>query len=169
MRKTSFSNDVLPLKNKLYRLALHITLNKMEAEDIVQETMLRVWSRRDSWDEIESIDAYCLTICRNLSLDKAKSQANNSLTIEESRTAANADDSYSANPEARTEARDKINLVRKIMDSLPEKQRSAMHLRDFDGKSYKEIAAIMEISEDQVKVSIFRARQTIKRILRDIR
>jgi RNA polymerase sigma-70 factor (ECF subfamily) len=48
------------------------------------------------------------------------------------------------------------------METLPEKQRTAMQLRDFEGKTYKEIASIMEISEEQVKVSIFRARQTVK-------
>ena len=49
-----------------------------------------------------------------------------------------------------------------LFDNLPEKQRSVMQLRDFEGKSYKEIAAILNISEEQVKVNIFRARQAIK-------
>ena len=58
--------------------------------------------------------------------------------------------------------RDRIRLVRRLIDSLPEKQRSCMQLRDIEGKSYKEIAAILEISEEQVKVNIYRARQTVK-------
>ena len=53
MKKISFENDILPLKNELYRLALRITLNPAEAEDVVQDTMIKVWSRRDGWDEIE--------------------------------------------------------------------------------------------------------------------
>jgi RNA polymerase sigma-70 factor (ECF subfamily) len=53
-------------------------------------------------------------------------------------------------------------LVRRLIDSLPEKQRSVMQLRDIEGKSYKEIADIMAISEEQVKVNIFRARQAIR-------
>ena len=48
MKNISFRNDVLPLKNVLYRLALRITLNKEEAEDIVQDTLMKVWNRRDS-------------------------------------------------------------------------------------------------------------------------
>ena len=48
------------------------------------------------------------------------------------------------------------------MGQLPEKQRTCMQLRDVEGKSYKEIAAVMGITEQQVKVNIFRARQTIK-------
>ena len=76
MKKISFRNDILPLKNELYRLALRITLNPAEAEDIVQETMIKVWNRRDQWDEIESIEAFCLTICRNLALDKMHKMEN---------------------------------------------------------------------------------------------
>ena len=54
-------------------------------------------------------------------------------------------------------------LVKAIIDRLPEKQRTAMQLRDFEGKTYREIALIMGVSEDQVKINIFRARQTIKK------
>ena len=57
---------------------------------------------------------------------------------------------------------DRIALIRRLIDTLPEKQRSCMQLRDFEGKSYKEIATILDVSEEQVKINIFRARQTIK-------
>ena len=55
MREISFRNDILPLKDKLYRLALRITLNSAEAEDVVQDTMIRVWNKRDEWPQFESI------------------------------------------------------------------------------------------------------------------
>jgi RNA polymerase sigma-70 factor (ECF subfamily) len=58
--------------------------------------------------------------------------------------------------------RDRVERVRGLMNRLPEKQRTCMQLRDVEGKSYKEIAAVMNITEQQVKVNIFRARQTIK-------
>jgi len=70
--------------------------------------------------------------------------------------------SYASNPEEQAMQQDKLTLIRHLINSLPEKQRSAMQLRDFEGKSYKEIAQIMDISEEQVKVNIFRARQTIR-------
>ena len=160
MKKISFRNDVLPLKNELFRLALRITLNHAEAEDVVQETMMKVWNRRDRWDEIDSIEAFCLTTCRNISLDKMKKAENQNPSLEAGHDAP--DYSYSSNPEAQAEQRDKIRLIRRLIDTLPEKQRSCMQLRDFEGKSYKEIAQILAISEEQVKVNIFRARQTIK-------
>lgn len=160
MKKIDFRTDVLPLKNELYRLALRITLNHAEAEDVVQETMIRVWNRREQWDTIENIEAFCLTICRNLALDRSKLAERQNASLDEGIDAA--DHSYNANPEEQTVQRDRVELVRRLIDQLPEKQRSCMQLRDIEGKSYKEIAEVMGITEQQVKVNIFRARQTIK-------
>lgn len=161
MKKISFRTDVLPLKNELFRLALRITLNKADAEDVVQETMIRVWNRREQWQQIESIEAFCLTICKNLALDRQKRMETRNTSLEEVGHDA-PDNSYSANPEEQAVQRDKVERVRKLMNQLPEKQRICIQLRDVEGKSYKEIATIMDITEQQVKVNIFRARQTVK-------
>ena len=161
MKKINFRNDILPLKNELYRLALRITLNPAEAEDVVQETMIKIWNRRDQWDEIESIEAFSLTICRNLAVDKMSKIEGQNQSLDEVANDA-PDRSYSSNPEEQAMQQDRIELIRRLIGQLPEKQRSAMQLRDFEGKSYKEIAAIMGISEEQVKVNIFRARQAIR-------
>ena len=55
MQEISFRNDILPLKDKLFRLALRITLDRAEAEDVVQDTMIRVWNKRDEWSQFESV------------------------------------------------------------------------------------------------------------------
>lgn len=161
MKNISFRNDILPLKNELYRLALRITLDHAEAEDVVQETMIKVWNRREQWNQIESIEAFCLTICHNLSLDKLKRMDNQAQSLD-TQSHDTPDRSYAANPEEQAMQQDRIRLVRQLIDNLPAKQRSIMQLREIEGKSYKEIAAILSISEEQVKVNIFRARQTIK-------
>ena len=164
MKQTSFRTDVLPLKNELFRLALRITLNRADAEDVVQETMLKVWNRREQWQEIESMEAFCLTICRNLALDRQKSMEQQTASLYSTDFTGDnvADTSYHSNPEEQAVQRDRVALVRRLMEQLPEKQRTCMQLRDVEGKSYKEIAAVMSITEQQVKVNIFRARQTIK-------
>ena len=154
-----FRNDVLPLKNELYRLALRITLNREEAEDVVQDTLLKVWNRRNEWQTIESIEAYSLTVCRNLALDAMKRMGNHVESIED--TGADSVDRASTPYELMMQ-KDRISLVRQLINSLPEKQRSCMQLRDIEGKPYKDIAAILGITEEQVKVNIFRARQAIK-------
>lgn len=160
MKIISFQTDILPLKNELFRLALRITQNRFEAEDVVQETMLKVWKGRSEWDKIDSIEAYCLTACRNLSLDKMRHMDNQVQNIEQE--SEPADQSYSANPEEQAVQHDRLQLVRQLISQLPEKQRTCMQLRDVEGKSYRDIATIIGISEEQVKVNIFRARQTIR-------
>jgi RNA polymerase sigma-70 factor (ECF subfamily) len=160
MKSISFQTDILPLKNELYRLALRITMNTAEAEDVVQETMMKVWSRREQWDQIESMEAFCLTICRNLALDKLRRMDNQTMPLDTSIDPK--DQRVGANPEEQAVQSDRIQLVRQLISQLPEKQRSCMQLRDLEGKSYKDIATILSITEDQVKINIFRARQTIK-------
>ena len=161
MKEISFRTDVLPLKNELFRLALRITLNRADAEDVVQETMLKVWNRRQQWEQIESIEAFCITICRNLALDRLKKADNQNASLDEEGYDT-PDSSYAANPEEQAMQRDKVECVRMLINQLPEKQRTCMQLRDVEGKAYKEIAAILDITEQQVKINIFRARQTIK-------
>ncbi len=160
MKNISFQTDILPLKNELFRLALSVTQNRVEAEDVVQETMIKAWSRRAEWPQIENIEAFCLTICRNLALDKVRRMDNQVQTLEQEDEPA--DNSYYSNPEERTVQRDSLQMVRMLINQLPEKQRTCMQLRDVEGKSYRDIAAIMNITEQQVKINIFRARQTVR-------
>ena len=160
MKQISFQSDILPLKNELYRMALRITMNAADAEDVVQETMMKVWNRRDQWDQIESIEAFCLTICRNLSLDKVRRMDNQAQTLDAAYDPK--DQGVASNPEEQAIQSDRVRLVRQMISQLPEKQRSCMQLRDMEGKSYKDIATVLDITEEQVKVNIFRARQTIR-------
>lgn len=156
-----FRRDILPLKDRLYRLALRITLSKQDAEDVVQDTMIKLWNRRDSWNEIQSIEAFAMTICRNIALDHLKLHDSKNASLD-ALMIERPDRGQS--PLENLQHNDSIECVRAIMNSLPEKQRTCMQLRDFEGKSYKEIAEILAISEEQVKINIFRARKTVKEI-----
>lgn len=82
MKKISFRNDILPMKDTLFRLALRITLSREEAEDIVQDTLIKVWNRRESWDTIDNIEAFSLTICRNMALDRLRLHDNQNTSLD---------------------------------------------------------------------------------------
>ena len=160
MKPISFQSDILPLKNELFRMALRITQNREEAEDVVQETMIKVWNRRDQWDQLESIEAFCLTICRNLSLDKLRRMDNQVQSLGDDIDPT--DFSHSANPEQVAIQNDRTQTVRQLISELPERLRTCMQLRDIEGKSYRDIATVLDITEQQVKVNIFRARQAVR-------
>ena len=165
MKKISFRDDVLPMKNRLYRLALRITLNPAEAEDAVQDTLIKVWEHREEWERIESIEAYAHTICRNIALDMAGKAGYGNVQLNEELRVKNEESSMfnvQCSMFNEFEQKERLSLVKKIMDTLPEVQRSIMELRDIEGKTYQEIGNILKLSESQVKVYLHRARTSIR-------
>ena len=158
MKEISFRDDILPLKDKLFRVALRITLDRAEAEDIVQETLIKVWNKREEWNSLDSVEAYCLTLTKNLAIDlREKMDARTEeLTEQHDRT---QDD---ANPYEELEQKERLMWVHRLMEELPEKQRKIMQMRDIEEKSYKENAQSLDTTEEQVKINLFRARQKVK-------
>lgn len=159
MENISFRTAVLPLGDKLYRLALRITLNRAEAEDVVQDTLLKVWEHRNEWEQINNLEAFAIATCRNRALDVLKRAGRKTAPLDvvdnRQQTADNGQQSL--------EAREQLSLVRRLMDGLPEVQRTIMLMRDIEGQTYQEIAQVLDISETQVKVYLHRARTKVKK------
>ncbi len=166
MQEVDFINDVLPLKDKLFRLAWRITLNKEDAEDIVQDTLVKVWNQREEWSAIQNPEAYSITICRNLALDRSKRAAQSNLRLTPDK-GENIHDPRPIADETMSHS-ETLSLVRKAMDELPELQRTMMLLRDIEGKTYREIADLLAVPETQVKVYLHRARLKIKTKIEEI-
>ena len=160
MSLEAFKTRVLPVKNKLYRFAYRLLGDDSEAQDVVQEVLIKVWDRREQMDELENMEAWCMRITRNLSYDKLKSRTR--------RRTETLDKGYDISspaensPDRRTEQKDMMRMIRKFMNDLPEKQRHVMQLRDVEGYSYKEISEILDMDLSQVKVNLFRARKKIR-------
>jgi len=164
MENVSFRTTVLPLSDKLFRLALRITMNRAEAEDVVQDTLLKVWEHRSEWEQIDNLEAFAIATCRNRAIDLVKRTGRNTKSLEEIENSQPS----TINSQASLEAREQLSLVRRLMDGLPELQRTIMLLRDIEGKTYQEIAELLGISETQVKVYLHRARTKIKEWITNI-
>lgn len=159
MKQIDFRRDLLPLKDKLFRLALRITLNAPEAEDLTQDTLIKVWNKREELGDISNLEAFCMTTCRNMALDLIARKERETLSIET--PGIDASDN-GRTPEEELEHQDKLRQVHKLFQALPEAQRTAMQLRDIEGLSYAEAAEAMQLSEAAFKVTLHRARKTIK-------
>lgn len=158
MQEISFRNDILPLKDKLFRLALRITLDRAEAEDVVQDTLVKVWSKRDEWSRFGSVEAYCLVVAKNLAIDRSRNrEAHNVELTPEMEEAPGIESPYDSLVHD-----ERMRIINQLVDELPEKQRLIMQLRDIEGESYKKIASVLNLTEEQVKVNLFRARQKVK-------
>lgn len=164
MENISFRTTVMPLSDRLFRLALRITMNRAEAEDVVQDTLLRVWELRSEWGQINNLEAFAIATCRNRALDVVKRVGRNaaSLDVVDDRRHEAADSGLKS-----LEAREQLSLIRRLMDGLPEVQRTIMLLRDIEGKTYQEIAQVLDVSETQVKVYLHRARTKIREGLKN--
>lgn len=151
----------MPLKDKLFRLALRITFDRAEAEDVVQDTMIRVWNKREEWTQFGSIEAYCLTVAKNLAIDRSQKKEAQNVEL----TPEMEEESEISGPYDQLVNNERMSIIHRLINELPEKQRLIMQLRDIEGESYKEIAKILNLTEEQVKVNLFRARQKVKQRL----
>ncbi|MDR3118966.1 MAG: RNA polymerase sigma factor [Mediterranea sp.] len=161
MQEINFRDDILPLKDKLFRLALRITFNRAEAEDIVQDTLIRVWDKREEWSQFGSIEAYCIAVARNLAIDRSQKKEAQHLQITPGMEEIGG--KGISNPHEQLADNERIRLIHELINNLPEKQRLVMQMRDVEGAAYKEIAEALGLTEEQVKVNLFRARQKIKK------
>jgi RNA polymerase sigma-70 factor (ECF subfamily) len=161
-----FRRDILPLKNVLFRTALRITQNREEAEDAVQDTLLRLWERRDELLSIRNIEAFAITAMRNLLLDRMALAHNRDVSLDEE--LHDRQDTNQPTAHDILVHDESIGYIQRIIDQLPEKQRTALQLRDIEGMSYREIAEIMATTESDVKISIYRGRTYLKQHCRHL-
>lgn len=158
MNLKAFKSRVLPTKDKLFRFALSITHDRAEAEDVVQEVFIKLWDQRLDLEVIQNMEAWCMRLTRNLSIDKLRSKHRRTNPIE-----AGFDlETSEASPLERTEQQDTVALVRAFIRRLPDKQQQVMQLRDIEGFTYQEISDTLGIPLNQVKVNLHRARQAVR-------
>ena len=76
-----FKINLLPLKNKLFRLSLSILNNRDDAEDAVQEVYIKIWKMHEKLNNLKNIEAFMMTVTRNQCIDKLKSKRNRFLSL----------------------------------------------------------------------------------------
>jgi RNA polymerase sigma factor (sigma-70 family) len=164
MQINFFNQHIVPVQSKLYRFALKITGNSFEAEDVVQEVMEKIWkSPEDQIEKVQNWEAWCMMLTRNKSIDKKRSVQNK--RTENLEGGVLQISSNTMNPAQNAESNDTVQNIRNLMQQLPDKQRLVMHLRDIEDMTYDEIAETLEISLEQVKTYLHRARKFIKQNL----
>lgn len=163
MTAEEFNTELLPAKNKLFRLSLRLLTNKQEAEDTVQEAFLKIWNMRNDLGKYRSKEALLVTMTRNLCLDKLKSKKNKFTSLNE-----NINQHSAHNPLQISEQSDQIRQVKKLIQTLPEQQKTIIHLRDIEGYNYDEIIEITGFKLNYVRVNLSRARTKIRDLIQKI-
>ena len=163
MESKEFKKRILPLGQPLYRFAAGLLKDSHEAEDVVQDIFLKLWSMRDKMEEIKNISAFAYTMTRNVCLDKLKSKRikyyDNALPGIPEPSVNDPD------PGSVVDMKDSADRVKVLISNLPEQQKAIIHLRDIDGYSYEEISEIMNMEINTIRVALSRARRFVRESL----
>ena len=152
------------MKDKLFRYALRFVKDGETAEDVVQDVMYKLWQKRQEVDEIENLEAWMMVLTRNRALDILRKVKDNQVNLDEAYSVSD----QSPIPDKQMENADLITQLHACLDQLPEKQRNVFHLREIEQMTYEEICTTTGFNLDDVKVSLFRARKHIQRMLSKI-
>ncbi len=157
MDQLEFRDFVRAHQNKIFRFAMRLMQREEEAKDIVQDVLIKIWDKRGDLDKIDNLDGWMFTVTRNLCIDRIRARKSH-LDINTQVQVADKQD----NPHETTSKSQLMNLIKKLINEMPEKQKLVIHLRDIEGLSYDEIAQACSIPLAQVKVNLHRARLSLK-------
>ncbi|MCB0503294.1 MAG: sigma-70 family RNA polymerase sigma factor [Bacteroidetes bacterium] len=158
MQPKAFNEWVQPLSNKLYSSALRLVVNREDAKDIVQEVVLKLWEKRNELDTIEYPEAWAMKIVMNKSLDWLKKHKPIYMDLNDNVFQVNTSDDISKH----LHHQEQLNTIHHLVQQMKPLQKAIFELREIQGRSYTEIAELLEIDINQVKVNLHRIRKKLK-------
>jgi RNA polymerase sigma factor (sigma-70 family) len=146
----------------IYRVSLRVTGDREIAEDLCHEAFIKLMQRSDLLPDLEQSKYWLIRVVKNLSLNyekrKTREKAAYTRLTRLSRGVADSSEKQIMREETRSN-------VQSALDALPFNLRAPLVFREYGDLSYKEIGAILGISESNVKVRIFRARERLEKTL----
>ncbi len=150
MTVKEYNISVDQFSDNIFRFAMKHLKNEMSANDIVQETFTKVWEKHEDIS-FEKVKSYLFTTAYHAIIDWSKKEKRSGDMEHAQEQAGATEDNF-----------DLKEVLEEALNTLPEKQKAVILLRDYEGYSYDEIAEITELSASQVKVYIFRARKALQ-------
>ncbi len=152
MNQETFKNTVFVLKDKLYRFANRFLEHQEDAYDLVQEVMLKLWEKRGQLEQLQNIEAFSMQMVRNMAYNKIDKLGRQAKYLNQ------------LPPDIQPEKYPSLTkeLILKMIDELPEKQRLVMYLRDVEEYEIGDIAEMAGLEENAVRVNLSRARTTVR-------
>ena len=137
----------------MFRLACSILGRSDEAQDMMQDVAERILRRQESLEDVRNIDSFLAKAVRNACIDRIRRRKETTPKI--------PDTPDEKNPDRWNDRQ----MVHKALSKLPERQRLAVHLKDIEGYSHKELADILETDETNVRTILSRGRKALREII----
>ena len=158
MDASEFKQIFLPCHRRMYAAAWRLTGSSQEAEDLVQDAMLRLWTKRDGLQIPDNAEAFAVTTMRNLFYDQHRKQR----LKEDDEEPREHQLSTERDASVDLEQRQAVSLVQRAIDELPDKQRAIITMHDIDNLSYEEIQDQTGLNAVNIRVALSRARKSIR-------
>lgn len=159
MNAVEFTETYIPLSESLYRVAFHILESEDEARDAVQDLYVRLWSSAEVLDSVHNPKAYCITLLKNICIDRIRKLGKVDTAPPPDRLEA-AD-----NLQKELEDKERLKKISEAIRQLPQAQRTVLQLRVFEDLSYEEIHRRTGINDLTSRVLLSQARAKLKKLL----
>ncbi|SFJ01410.1 RNA polymerase sigma-70 factor, ECF subfamily [Kaistella treverensis] len=153
MTHTIFKETVFCLKDEMYRFAKRFVVSSDEAEDVVQDLMLKFWQKKEELGSFGNLKSYVMKSVKNECLNRLK---------HEDVKLGFADFQQHRSEIYHVEANNLKDQIIGFINQLPEKQKAVIHLKDVEDFDVAEIGEILEMEQNAVRVNLMRARQKVK-------
>ncbi|MDD4363536.1 MAG: sigma-70 family RNA polymerase sigma factor [Atribacterota bacterium] len=170
-----FSNIIEKYKGMVYNLAYRMCGNYHDSEDITQETFVKTFQALSHFNPAFRFSTWLYQIALNVTKDRLKKKKLDSVSLDnnfaDGRELQNELTSFQNNknnPENYLDSVEKKEMLQQAMLSLPVQYREIIILRHLQDLSYQELATILKVSPDTARVRLFRAREQLKKILKNI-
>ncbi len=157
MTAEEFKNKALPYSRKLYPMLFRILKDQEETMDALQDLMVKLWTKRDELENCTNLHSYIYTMAKNHGFDLLKKKRPSVITEQEEHKILNFSDNGNEQ-----ETKEKFEHVRNVIESLPEKMRTVIQMRDIDGFTFEEIKDITGFEITYIRVILSRARLRVK-------
>lgn len=156
MLQSEFKEQFFYLKDKMFRFAKYYLKNDAEAEDIVQDTFLKLWNKKNSLSDVRNKETYAMSMIKNASIDRIRKMK--TISLEE----VKKEPENILTPLDSLSQKETHGHLMNLISRLNEQQQTLIILRDVEGYEYHEIEEITGLSINTIRVNISRARNTIK-------
>jgi RNA polymerase sigma-70 factor (ECF subfamily) len=159
MTRDRFNEIIHSQYRRLFTMAFRIVENKPEAEDIVQDTFLKMWTMGAKLDEYRDVEALAVTMVKNKGIDIVRKRKFIGPGDDQPSTLHLVADSSPYDEMVSAETR---SIMQKIISALPPAFSQVIRMREIEGLSYEEISEATGTNINSIRVTVSRARQIIK-------